>query len=84
MAIGIAEIQQAAARLAGYAVVTPVIESPRLNARTGGRAGGDASSGPACRWRTRSRHSMSQAPPIIVIAAIARFARARDNRRLRA
>ncbi len=34
---GIAEIERAARRLKGFAVHTPVIESPMLNERTGGR-----------------------------------------------
>ena len=32
-----ADVEAAARRLAGFAVTTPVIESPVLNARTGGR-----------------------------------------------
>ena len=34
---GLAEIEAAARRLAGKAVVTPLLESPALNARLGGR-----------------------------------------------
>ncbi|MBC8036475.1 MAG: threonine/serine dehydratase [Rhizobiales bacterium] len=37
MEIGIAEIEKAARRLEGFAVHTPVLESPMLNGRTGGR-----------------------------------------------
>ena len=37
MNIGIADIEKAAQRLHGWAVRTPVLESPLLNARTGGR-----------------------------------------------
>jgi threonine dehydratase len=37
LAIAFADIQDAAARLAGHAVVTPLIESPALNERLGGR-----------------------------------------------
>src|SRR5437667_4950312 len=37
MKIGIAEIEEAARRIEGYAVKTPLIESPKLNQRTGGR-----------------------------------------------
>ncbi len=37
MEIGIAQIEQAAQRIKGYAVETPVIESPLLNERSGGR-----------------------------------------------
>ena len=37
LAIAFADIQDAAARLAGYAVATPLIESPALNERVGGR-----------------------------------------------
>jgi threonine dehydratase len=37
MNIGIAEIEEAARRIKGFAVQTPLIESPRLNARSGGR-----------------------------------------------
>ena len=37
MEIGIAQIEQAARRIKGYAVETPLIESPLLNERTGGR-----------------------------------------------
>ena len=36
-AITLAEIEEAAKRLAGHAVVTPLLESPLLNARIGGR-----------------------------------------------
>lgn len=36
-AITLAEIEDAARRLAGHAVVTPLLESPLLNARIGGR-----------------------------------------------
>lgn len=38
LAIGFADIQAAAARLAGRAIRTPLIESPALNERLGGRA----------------------------------------------
>jgi threonine dehydratase len=37
LAIAFADIQDAAARLAGHAVATPLIESPALNERLGGR-----------------------------------------------
>ena len=37
MEIGIVEIEKAARRIKGFAVETPVIESPMLNERTGGR-----------------------------------------------
>ena len=37
MNIGIADIEKAAQRILGWAVRTPVLESPLLNARTGGR-----------------------------------------------
>ena len=37
LAVGFADIQSAAARLAGLAVRTPLIESPALNERLGGR-----------------------------------------------
>src|SRR4051794_660234 len=38
MSVTIADIEAAAARLAGHAVVTPLLESPALNARLGARA----------------------------------------------
>jgi threonine dehydratase len=37
MTVNFADIERAAQRLAGLAVVTPAIESPKLNDRTGGR-----------------------------------------------
>jgi len=37
MSVGIADIERAAERLKGMAVKTPVLESPRLNQRLGGR-----------------------------------------------
>ncbi|HLZ82560.1 MAG TPA: threonine/serine dehydratase [Caulobacteraceae bacterium] len=37
MSVAFADVESAAERLAGYAVVTPLIESPALNERLGGR-----------------------------------------------
>ncbi len=38
MSVGFADVEDAARRLAGVATLTPLLEFPRLNARSGGRA----------------------------------------------